>query len=138
MVGLTATPLSKFDGVENDTLVSKRKFSIHDSKVTASFDPNELESCTLEEFIQKSHDAAMLIFTKDNTIEATLKTMEVINRVNIRVNVTNTAQLRELNKSDLLIITDPDLLRGFDYKSFSPGGINLLMMAPVSSRRALL
>ena len=137
-MGLTATPLSKLDGVENDTLVTKRKFSIHDSKVAASFDPDELESCSLEEFIQKSHEAAMLIFTKDNTIEATLKTMEVSKRVNIRVNVTNTAQLRELNKSDLLVTTDPNLLRGFDYKSYSPGGINLLMMASVNSPRALL
>ena len=46
--------------------------------------------------------------------------------------------LRSLTKSDMLIVTQPILLRGFDYKSDAPEGINLLMMSSVSSARALL
>ena len=48
------------------------------------------------------------------------------------------AALRSLTKYDLIIVTEPALLRGFDYKSDAPAGINLLMMSSVSSGRALL
>ena len=56
----------------------------------------------------------------------------------VKVDVTEMAALRSLTKKDMLIVTKPLLLRGFDYKSDAADGINLLMMSSVSSERALL
>ena len=64
--------------------------------------------------------------------------MGLQNKLNVRVDISDMSALRSLTKSDMLIVTDSILLRGFDYKSDAPNGINLLMMSPVSSGRALL
>ena len=64
--------------------------------------------------------------------------MGLQNKLNLRINISDMSALRSLTKSDMLIVTDPILLRGFDYKSDAPDGINLLLMSPVSSGRALL
>ena len=60
------------------------------------------------------------------------------NKLTVREDITDMEALRSLTENDLLIITKALLLRGFDYKSSAPDGINLLMMSPVNSGRALL
>ena len=64
--------------------------------------------------------------------------MGVQNKLSVREDISDMEALRSLTEKDMLIITKPLLLRGFDYKSSAPRGINLLMMSPVSSARALL
>ena len=64
--------------------------------------------------------------------------MGLQNKLQVRVDISDMTALRSLKKSDMLIVTKPILLRGFDYKSDAPEGINLLMMSSVSSARALL
>lgn len=88
--------------------------------------------------MERSTDAAKLVYTKDAKIVIALRLNGKENNLKVRVNVTEMEALRSLKKDDLIIVTEPALLRGFDYKSDAPAGINLLMMSSVSSGRALL
>ena len=139
IVGLTATPLSNKDGAE-EMLLANQSYRICDSNVAASFNPaDKLEVCTVTGFLERSIEAAKLVYTRDVEMVLALKNLkEKDNSLKIRVNVTEMAALRSLTKDDFIIVTKPALLRGFDYKSDAPAGINLLMMSSVSSGRALL
>ena len=138
IVGLTATSLSNKDGAE-EMLLKNQNYRICDSKVQASFDPRDsLELCTADEFLRMSSQAAKLVYTRDVTQVESLKEMGLQNKLQVRVDISDMTALRSLKKSDMLIVTKPILLRGFDYKSDAPEGINLLMMSSVSSARALL
>ena len=88
--------------------------------------------------MERSTEAAKLVYTKDVAMVIALKLNGKNNSLKVRVNVTEMAALRSLTKDDLIIVTKPILLRGFDYKSDAPAGINLLMMSSVSSGRELL
>ena len=138
VVGLTASPLSNKDGAE-ESYLSKNNYKICDSKVTPSFDANDkLQLCSVAQFLQQSKEVAKLVYTRDREKVTELKQMGADAELNVREDITEMGDLRSLKSNDLLIITKPLLLRGFDYKSSDPAGINLLMMSPVSSGRALL
>ena len=94
--------------------------------------------CTVTEFLKRSTEAAKLVYTKDVGMINALKLHGKDNNLKSRVNLTEMVALRSLTKDDLIIVTEPALLRGFDYKSDAPAGINLLMMSSVSSKGALL
>ena len=119
-------------------MLMNKKYRIFDSKVGASFDVNDpLEVCNEAEFLDSSREAAKLVYTKDEAKVKTLKETGTTKDLKVRVDITDMRELRSLTKNDMLIITNPDLLRGFDYKSNATEGINLLMMSPVSSTRSL-
>ena len=139
VVGLTASPLSNKDGAE-EKLLCKQSYKICDSKVAPTFDADlTLQMCSTAQFLRQSNEAAKLVYTRDEEVVAQVKQMGEDAKLTVRCDITEMGALRSLTPNDLLIITKPLLLRGFDYKSSVPdGGINLLLMSPVSSRRALL
>ena len=51
-------------------------------------------------------------------------------------NVTDAAKLRSLQSCDVLLVSDPLLLRGFDFRSDS--GVALLLATPLDSKRAFM
>ena len=119
-------------------MIINQNYRIFDSKISASFDVNDpLEVCNEAEFLDSSREAAKLVYTKDEAKVKTLKETGMTKDLKVRVDITDMRELRSLTKNDMLIITNPDLLRGFDYKSNATEGINLLMMSPVSSTRSL-
>ena len=72
IVGLTATPLSNKDGAE-EMLLSNQNYKICDSKVQASFDQKDkLELITVAEFLERSIEAAKLVYTRDSSMVSNL------------------------------------------------------------------
>ena len=106
--------------------MQRQGFEVLDSKIGGVIDPKTVERISLEQFWEKSEGYAKLIFcTQDNPPEATL------------TNCCKIERLRGLESSDILLITDPELARGLDYRcADGTKGISLLVMSQSPSVRA--
>ena len=61
---------------------------------------------------------------------------EVKNRLpNAKVNVSDLSVTRNMTSQTTLVVSEPELMRGFDYRAASTGGISLLIARDFSSLR---
>ena len=85
----------------------------------------------LQTFLDRSRGQAKLIYGDFNAGDVLLKDYRV------RVDVEETVAIRTLIKEDVLIVTDPKLMRGLDYRSAEPEGMALLLTKQFPSKRTL-
>ena len=76
---------------------------------------------------------AKLVFTNDLTH---IKALGRSKNLNVHCNENSMKVLRKMGKQDLFVVTDPLLMRGFDYRSKC--GIALLIAAPLDNSRAYM
>lgn len=100
-----------------------------DSKIEGTIDHrNATTDVTFDQFMQQSTNFAKMIFNTDESFECehTLKDCRDLKR------------LKKLTKEDIVLITEPELARGIDYRVTGADceGIALLVMSKSSNLRA--
>ena len=68
----------------------------------------------------------------------TIKDLAYTYELTTKVNESSVATLRNTNKSEVHIVSDARLMRGFDYRSADKAGIALLLCAPLDTKRDLI
>ena len=113
VVGLSATPFTESHHYEKQFLEYQR-FALYDSHMLGYIDPaTAATKATLEEFFAKSDGLAKIVFAQGDEEQRFLAETE---RQPNETNCKELAQLRELNYSDLLLVTNAALMRGVDYR----------------------
>ena len=143
-IGLTATPYDRMLSQERDYLMRDLGFAVHDSGIQAEItDRQEPERARLDlaAFLDLKDAAGMakLIYLdevsgggddKDRKVAAWV----AVNGRTLRRNVADLDVLRCLTSQDVLLVTKPALMRGFDYRCAT--GIALFLARRFESRRA--
>ena len=131
VVGLTATATKGFENIES-SYVRKLGFAIVESKIDSALYTKYDTVNSVAEFLNVSVSQPKLIFGNDAT-EAELKRLNV----QFKVDVVASSVLKRLSKTDILLVKNPQLMRGFDYSTSVPAGISMLIAARLSGKRTL-
>ena len=107
VVALSATSFTK--DYKNETeFITSLNFKCIDSKISGAivWKTATKECSDLQQFLQQSNNFAKIIYNTDSnfTCEYTLKDCRDL------------ARLKELTSTDVLLITEPELARGVDYR----------------------
>ena len=100
------------------------------SKIDGTIDHrNATTDATFDQFLEQSTNYAKMIYNTDKSFECehTLKDCRDL------------ARLKELTKTDVVLITEPELARGIDYRvqtSSGTEGIALFVMSSAANLRA--
>ena len=132
ILALSATPFSKHVA-EREHITAVLGFTVIDSKMEGSISLETYRTATanasVERFFAASQCFAKLIY---NTGEIPA---EVARRVT-HTNHTDLARLKQLTPDDVLLISDPTLTRGVDYRAAEQTrGIALFVMSACNSER---
>ena len=69
---------------------------------------------------------------------STVKDLTAQFKLTLKTDESCVAKLRDTKKSDVHVVKQARLMRGFDYRSADGAGIALLICAPLDTRRDLL
>jgi len=143
-IGLTATPYDRMLSQERDYLMRDLGFAVHDSGIQAEItDRQEPERARLDlaAFLDLKDAAGMakLIYLDEASGGGDDKDRKVAawaaaNGRTLRRDVADLDVLRRLTSHDVLLVTKPALMRGFDYRCAT--GIALFLACTFESRRA--
>ena len=113
---MSATSVNRDHGNEAEYL-RLLKFSIKDSHIAGDIDPEaQLEVRTLQAFLDRSRSCARIIFcTKDDV--KVYQTIAKMKGYNVEINHEIMADLRALTEDDCLLVSEPHLMRGVDYRA---------------------
>jgi hypothetical protein len=133
-IGLTATPLSDQEGVEKEFVVNHLGFAVYESGIASEV---SLVHCCehvkdLETFLMKSSNQAKLIYGDNINAKDPLF---IKYKVRVRVDEDTVGEILKLDRNDVLIATQPHLMRGLDYRSTEDEGIALFITKNFPSRR---
>ena len=133
MLALSATPFSDHVA-EREHVVDVLGFKVIDSKMEGSISFESARTATasisVERFFAASKCYAKLIY---NTGESH---PEILKKATL-TNPTDLARLKQLTSNDVILITDPSLARGIDYRAAERArGIALFVMSSCPSMRA--
>ena len=133
VVALSATSFSEDMIWEKEFLLSSG-FHCVDSKIRCAVATRvDDEDVTIDQFLQRSNGYAKIIYNTD-ALYALPSNLTITER-----NCRDKDRLRSLSKDDVLLITEPILKIGIDYRaSEGTTGIALLVMSSVSSERAYI
>ena len=108
MLALSATSFTDKMVFEKEFL-KKHKFRCIDSKISGAIDPNTVTNgVSLEEFFTRSAGYAKMIYDTDSNSISQQFTL---------TDCRDLARLKQLTKDDVLLITQPELARGVDYRA---------------------
>ena len=131
VVGLSATAFTGGFVQEREHL-EKQKFAVLESNMKGYIHPDvHVKKAHIKEFCTKSAGFAKLVFAKGKAVERfNYNTTITRSRIDCR----DLAVLKQLTHKDLFIITDPELMRGVDYRVLSGTmGISLFIMSGFDS-----
>ena len=133
IIGLTATGKADLLPLEEKHIEKFLRFSFLDSHIGAQVDIDEVAYSTLSAVVNdKSNLQAKLLFlAKDQLNELRV----LLDGEVFRQDCSDREALKNIKAGEVLVITDPRLLRGFDYRS--EAGLTIYIGAKLSSRRAL-
>ena len=127
--------------VERDYLLEDLGFDIHDSAIQEDIFPRpELEDAGVPftRFLEEARAAkmAVLLWVGHDNVERLRQAEEwaARNDYTYRLNEADTAALQNLTRRDVLVVTEPALMRGFDYRCST--GIALLVARAFDGQRA--
>ena len=126
VVAVSATTFS--DKLFEREHLERLKFTCLDSKIPGHIDPKTATSvASVDQFLAQSHGYAKLVFCAESDFPSSHVTS---------TNCRDMSRLKMLTRDDVMVITDPELTRGVDYR-FAKGtgtkGIALFVMRAVSN-----
>ena len=133
MLALSATPYSKA-AVEREYLEQRLGFTVIDSKMEGSVSVQSASTATTtasaDKFFAETRSYAKIIYAPSHSDH------EICQRATL-TNHEDLARLKQLTVNDVLLITDPTLARGVDYRAAEgTHGIALFVMSACDSDRA--
>jgi len=142
VIGLTATPFDRMLSVERHHLRMVLGFDIHDSGIqddivlSPEVEPAPMAAeAALDAFA--SEGMAILVWAgleNAERMQPLVSTWANRKGHRCRLNEADPVVLQSLTSSDILLVTEPALMRGFDYRCAT--GIALLVAGAFSSKRA--
>ena len=138
VLGLTATVVSQ--DLRTETAFLKHcKFASVDSKIEGYIDHHTAAAvASIRDFMNVSAAYAKLVYVRG---EATIETFKIQAATEATLTDCNDlARLKKLSKEDIVVVTDPTLMRGVDYRVCKDAtdtiGISLLVMARFDTQRS--
>lgn len=130
VLGLSATPYAERQTEEKKHLEEKLKFTLLYSKISGAIQwQTATEKIEAVKFFERAASYAKLIYDVEGHLPSNIKPTEM--------NCENLGRLKQLTKQDVLLISDPKLARGVDYRAAEgTTGIALLVMSECESERA--
>jgi hypothetical protein len=123
VIGLTATGLLN-STVVNHYLLNKLKFVYFSFDVPNPIDPEQVQLLvTVSEFFDYANELPCLVYCD----EAVKQCIEVACKKVIDVSTLSFDDIRALKKNVVYFTSDPDMMRGVDYRAESDLGIALLV-----------
>ena len=92
-------------------------------------------------FFSSYSNMAKLVYVgpeADPELISTLKNLTAKYNLTLKTDESCVAKLRDTKKSDVHVVKEARLMRGFDYRSADKAGIALLICAPLDTKRDLL
>ena len=136
VVGLSATAINKNLKIESEFL-ERSNFRYINSKISGFIDCETGATPTsVRQFINDSRGFAKLVFA---TGSAKQRFLEECNADVSEIDCMSLPRLQKLTANDLLLVTDPSLMRGVDYRVLDGNkGIHLLIMSSFDSTRSYI